>query len=156
MSKLLMLLVVVVCVLGRSLGASFQELHKKILSGQRKNFKQVVTTANLGTVGFGAVKFFPNSACSGSVFSGLMIGTGTCFTDGTGSTANVVVGSTAGPIVTVNVNSYSDTACTTLINSDANTGSTTCLADGGVSEVAVFFTSFPSLSSTFGAGTFSG
>jgi hypothetical protein len=157
----LLLVVVVVCVFGVSLGASFQELHKKIVTNQRENqqrwiFKQVATTANLGTVGFATLKFFQGSAiCSGAVTSGEVHGTGTCFSDGTGSQANIVIGSTAGPIVQINSTKYSDTACTFPKSFVIHTGSSNCLSSGTTSQIGFFSTSFPSLSSTFGAGTFS-
>ena len=156
MSKLFLLLVVVVCVLGLSFGASFDEIHKKIRANSRKTFKEVATTAALGTVGFGVLKSFQSSStCSGTVSAGFVIGTGVCFSSGTGSAANIV-GDTTGTTITLTMNTYSDTACTTLSSTDVQSGSTTCVGGGGVSQIGFFSTSFPSLSSTFGVGTFSG
>ena len=157
MLKLFLLLVVVVCVLGLSFGASFEEIHKKILANSRKNFKQVAATASLGTVGFGVLKAYEaSSTCSGTVSTGIVIGTGVCFSeDGVTSVANIV-GATTGTVISVTMNTYSDAACTTLAWTDTQSGSTTCLGDGGVSQIVFFSTSFPSLSSTFGAGAFSG
>ena len=157
MSKLFLLLVVVVCVLGLSFGASFEELHKKIRVNSRKNFKEVATTASLGTVGFGVLKtFLASSTCSGTVSAGIVIGTGVCFSqDGVTSVANIV-GATTGTVISVTMNTYSDAACTTLETSIVQSGSTTCVSGGAVSQIGFFSTSLPSLSSTFGVGTFSG
>ena len=157
MSKLFLLLVVVACVLGLSLGASFEEIHKKIRANSRKNFKQVATTASLGTVGFGVVKqFAASSTCSGTVATAIVIGTGTCFSeDGVTSAANIV-GSTTGTTISIAINTYSDAACTTLAATEAMSVTTTCVGGSVMSEIGFFSTSFPSLSSTFGVGAFSG
>ena len=157
MIKKILLLVVVVCGLGLSLGASFEEIDKKILANSRKNFKLVATTASLGTVGFGVLQqYIASSTCSGTISSGLVIGTGTCYSeDGVTSAANIV-GDTSGNAISITKNTYSDAACTTLDTTTVDSGSTTCVGGGGASEIGFFSTSLPSLSSTFGAGTFDG